>query len=56
MKIESEVEDIVKRLVREAGTSGRVHVPKTWAGKYVIVCLLNEEQQQKALRMDTGGD
>jgi len=52
MKIESNIDDMVKRTVRESGTSGKVHVPKAWVGKYVIVCLLTEEQQQKAREID----
>ena len=48
MKVESEVDDMVKRTVKEAGTSGKIHVPKAWVGKYVIVCLLTEEQQEAA--------
>ena len=52
MKIESEIEDMVKRKVRVAGTSGKIHVPKAWVDKYVIVCLLTEEQQQHARELE----
>jgi len=52
MKLESNIDDMVKRKVRGANTSGRVNVPKTWLDKYVVVCLLDEEQQKKAMEMD----
>ena len=52
MKLESNIDDMVKRKVRDANTSGRVNVPKTWLGKYVVVCLLDEEQQKKAMEME----
>jgi len=52
MKLESEIDDMVKRIVRGARTSGRLHVPKEWIGKYVIVCLLTEEQQQEARALE----
>ncbi|MEA1999722.1 MAG: DUF2080 family transposase-associated protein [Euryarchaeota archaeon] len=51
MRIESEIEDMVKRTVRAAGssaTSARINVPRSWVGKYVLVCLLDESQQQAA--------
>lgn len=44
MKIELEVEDIVKRTVRVSGTSGRVNVPKDWTGRDVQACLLPEQK------------
>ena len=56
MKIESEIEDMVKRKVRASGTSGKIHVPKAWVNKYVIVCLLTEEQQQKARELEVYHD
>ncbi len=44
MKIELEVDDTVKRTVRESGTSGKIHVPKTWLGKNVMACLLPDRE------------
>ena len=46
MEINVEAVDIVKRTEKEAGTSGKVHVPKAWVDKQVIVCLLTISQQK----------
>ena len=48
MRIESEITDMVKRKVRDGGSSGVMSIPKAWVGKYVIACLLPEDQQRLA--------
>ena len=45
MKLETEIEDMVTRTVRETRTSGRLHVPKGWIGKRVIVCVLTDQSE-----------
>jgi|GEM_PF-4116579 len=40
MKIELEVDDTIKRVTRNSGSSGKIHVPKTWIDREVMVCLL----------------
>ncbi|MEA3324064.1 MAG: DUF2080 family transposase-associated protein [Euryarchaeota archaeon] len=52
MKIEANIDDMVKRSVKKGTTSGQVHVPKAWVGKYVVVCLLAEEQQEAARELE----
>ena len=40
MKIEVEGFEVTEKLVKEAGNSGRVYVPKDWINKRVKIVLL----------------
>lgn len=40
MEIKTEAYQVIEKLVKSAGHSGRVYVPKSWTGKRVKVLLL----------------
>ena len=45
MRIELEVDDTIRRIVRKSGSSGKIHVPRTWVNREVVVCLLPERER-----------
>lgn len=46
MKIEVEGFEVIEKLVKEAGNSGRVYVPKDWIDKRVKIVLLEPVESE----------
>lgn len=46
MKIEVEGFEVIEKLVKEAGNSGRVYVPKNWIDKRVKIVLLEPVESE----------
>ncbi|MGV8175101.1 MAG: DUF2080 family transposase-associated protein [Methanothrix sp.] len=40
MKVELEAYQVIEKVVKSSGNSGRVYVPKEWVGKRVKVLLI----------------
>lgn len=56
MKIEINAYQIIEKIVKQSGNSGRVYVPIDWVGKKVKVVLIDPLDQERSNGNEGGGD
>lgn len=56
MKIEINAYQIIEKIVKQSGNSGRVYVPIDWVGKKVKVVLIDPLDPENSSGNDGGGE
>jgi putative transposon-encoded protein len=52
MEVRLEAHQVIEKIVKSSGNSGRVYVPKEWIGKRVKVLLLDSSDEGNKLSRD----
>lgn len=52
MEVRLEAHQVIEKIVKSSGNSGRVYVPKEWIGKRVKVLLLDSLDEGNKLSRD----